>query len=507
MAFRQQGTGAVNSRAMQAEKRVSEPGTARLHLAQPESTIRNALILAAGRGSRLGGPDPKPLHRLLGLPLLARVLLNLEVAGVTDAYVVLGYRGDDIRRGIEALGKLKLRLHWIRNEEWERPNGLSVLAAEQDLDGPFFLTMSDHLFAPAALDKLLASAGDLTGVNLLVDRDLDRIADIEEATKVRLDADQIADIGKSLTDFDAIDTGLFLATPALFDAIRASVANGDETLSHGVERLARDGLARAVDADGVRWDDVDSPADAVRAEHKLLADLGKEQDGPIARLINRRISAQITRRIVGTSLTPNQVSIGALGIGLASAAFAAVGGFWPWLAAGFLFQLASIVDGVDGELASLTFQTSRLGEWVDTTCDNIAYLAFFIGLTVGASRMGLGSLFVWGGVASVVGLFLSLVNINVYMLREQKSGSARSIQYGYQQDRGEEPGLWTRVLRMLHTFGKRDMFAFALFLFALAGLLPLALPVFGLAATFLLLPATARATFGVIQKTRQVRIA
>jgi len=496
----------VNSRATQANAQISGPDAAWLHLAQPESTVRNALILAAGRGSRLGGSDPKPMHRLLGLPLLGRVLLNLEQAGVTDAHIVLGYRGDDVQRGIEALGdRLKLRLHWIYNEQWDRPNGLSVLAAANVLHDPFILSMSDHLFAPDALDRLLESAGSLEGVNLLVDRDLERVADIEEATKVSLDESQITKIGKALTDYDAIDTGLFLATPALFDAIRASVAEGDETLSHGVERLARKGLAHAVDAEGARWDDVDTPEDALRAEQKLLAELPKEHDGPIARLINRRISGQITRRIVGTNITPNQVSFFALGIGLISAAFAAVGGYWPLLAAGFLFQLASIVDGVDGELASLKFQSSRLGEWVDTICDNIAYLAFFVGLTVGAYNMGLGAVYVWGGVASVVALFLSVVNINLYMIREQKSGSARSIEYGYQKDHGEKPGAWTRVLRVLHYFGKRDMFSFVLFLFAIVGKLPLALPVLGLAATFLLLPATVRATFGVIRRTRQAK--
>lgn len=88
-----------------------------------------------------------------------------------------------------------------------------------------------------------------------------------------------------------------------------------------------------------------------------------------------------------------------------------------------------------------------------------------------------------------------------------RSDAARSVRYGYQEDRGESPGLLTRILRLLHHFGKRDVFAFVLFVFALAGQLPLALPIFGIAATLILLPITARASFRVIQKTRRVRIA
>jgi choline kinase len=74
-------------------------------------------------------------------------------------------------------------------------------------------------------------------------------------------------IGKTLDAYDAIDTGLFLATPALAEAIRAAIgAGGSGSLSEGVQRLADAGLAVTVDIGAARWIDVDSPAMLALAE-------------------------------------------------------------------------------------------------------------------------------------------------------------------------------------------------------------------------------------------------
>jgi len=58
--------------------------------------MERAIILAAGRGERLvnGKPYPKPLEPVNGLPLIVRVLRNLERAGVREVGIVVGYLGD-----------------------------------------------------------------------------------------------------------------------------------------------------------------------------------------------------------------------------------------------------------------------------------------------------------------------------------------------------------------------------------------------------------------------------
>jgi choline kinase len=91
-----------------------------------------------------------------------------------------------------------------------------------------------------------------------------------EATKVRMKGAQIVAIGKHLVEYDALDTGMFVCSPALFGAIDESRAGGDTTLSGGVRQLARRGLMRGIDIGDAAWYDIDTMADLEHAESLLL---------------------------------------------------------------------------------------------------------------------------------------------------------------------------------------------------------------------------------------------
>lgn len=465
-----------------------------------------ALVLAAGQGSRLANATPKPLLPLLGVPLLARTLFTLRKAGITEAFVVTGHQGERVRREIQGIRRLHdgLTVHWVENPRWEEPNGVSVLAAANRLaDGPFLLTMADHVLDAGALERLRGEAARGRDLVLLVDRGPAPGIDLDDATKVRLDGERIGEIGKELGSWDAVDTGAFLAGPALLEALRALDTGRGPSLSDGVRRLAKEGRAWVLDATGMRWQDVDTPEDVAWAERKLMAAWPKPTDGPVSRFINRPISLRISRLLAPTGVTPNQISVLTLVMGLAAGWFAALGGYAGWLAAAATFQAASILDGTDGELATLTFRHTPFGAWVDTICDNVSYLAFLIGMTVGVHRAGLPDAFLWWGLVGLVSGALSMGNINMVLRREGRSGSALSVRYAHQ----EGDGLTDRVLQVLHYLGKRDLIAFLVLLFALAGLLPWGLPIFGVGATLLLLPVTSRANLSHWLRTRRLAAA
>lgn len=458
--------------------------------------VRPALVLAAGKGSRLGNAGSKPLYPIFGVPLLARTLFTLQEAGATRAYVVIGYEGGRVRAEIDAIERLTLPVHWIDNPRWEEPNGVSVLAGRPFLDGPFLLTMSDHVFQAEIAERLLLRHGEVDGLLLAVDRDIDAIHDLDDATKVRLGArERIADIGKELERYDALDTGIFLATPALFEALEA--AGPSPSLSKGVAELATTDRAGTVDVTGLTWQDVDTPEDVGAAERKLLARWPKPTDGPISRLINRPLSTRVTKMLAPLGVTPNQVSVVTLVMGLVAGVSAAVGGYGGWLGAGLLFQVASILDGTDGELAALTYRKTPLGAWVDTVCDNITYVAFLGGLIFGTYRAGFPIVYYGLGIVGFVSTLLSLANINMYLVRAG-TGSALTVQYHYQEGDDREPSILQRLWQFMHYFGKRDLIAFIAFALALAGQLPLALPIFGIGATVFLLPATTRANLSTL---------
>ena len=137
--------------------------------------MRKCLVIAAGRGSRLAsGGLPKPLFRVLGLPLIERAIVTAKRAGLEDFTVVTGHQGARVR---EFLDRLALRrgiaVTHVVNEKWEGGNGLSVLAAREVIgDEPFALLMADHVVDLPLLSELLTEPLEAGGVCLAVDRNL-----------------------------------------------------------------------------------------------------------------------------------------------------------------------------------------------------------------------------------------------------------------------------------------------------------------------------------------------
>lgn len=221
-----------------------------------------AVILAAGNGSRLrtvAGSLPKPLVAFNGKPLLEHVLLGARDAGIERFVIVVGYRGDAIRSWVTDRRFPGMRIDFVENPDYNKANGVSLLKARHLLTGPFLLLMADHIFESETAAALLRQRVQNDGTILAVDHKLGSIFDMDDATKVRCIDNYIIDIGKQLTRFDAVDTGMFLCTPAIFSALEQGTTNGNCSLSDGMRILAANRKLRAFDiGDGI-WQDVDTP--------------------------------------------------------------------------------------------------------------------------------------------------------------------------------------------------------------------------------------------------------
>lgn len=237
---------------------------------------RTGVILAAGFGSRLAAENPdsiKPLTQVAGRPLMLRTLASLRRAGCDRVVVVVGYRGELIREQVSRAYDGPLELAFVTNERFDLANGVSVLAARPHVPGEFVLTMADHVFGDEVMDVAATAAPPDGGATLLVDRKLAEVFDMDDATKVRTTDGLIREIGKQLSDFDAVDTGLFVCTHGLFDALQSELdARGDASLSDGMKRLADGGLASVTDVGPGRWQDVDTPEMLAQAERVFGGD-------------------------------------------------------------------------------------------------------------------------------------------------------------------------------------------------------------------------------------------
>lgn len=231
-----------------------------------------AVIVAAGQGSRLREvASPKPLVQVRGRPLIAHVIDDALAAGVSDFVVVTGYEAAKLECFLaEIAGARGVKLRCVHNPAFLSPNGLSVVAAAPFVEERFLLLMADHLFDPSIIQDLILGAPRDAELVLAIDRRLDNpLVDLDDVTRVDVAEDgRIRRIGKALTQYNAFDTGIFLASPGLIRAVREDVAQGGGgSISAGVLRLAARGLAATFDIGDRFWIDIDDAAALNRAEN------------------------------------------------------------------------------------------------------------------------------------------------------------------------------------------------------------------------------------------------
>ena len=343
------------------------------------------LIIAAGQGTRLKSKgDVKPLVPLLGVPLIERVIRAAIEGGADEFYVITGYEGEQVSNFLQKLSKhLDVPIISIQNDEWQKENGFSVLKARDVIDEPFLLLMADHLFDPAIVRSLREQPLNEGEVLFAVDTDKNNpLVNMEDVTKVHITNGHIINIGKNIDDFNGFDTGLFLCTPAIFEALEyACKIHNDTTLSSAIRVLAKDKHAKSVHTQRF-WIDVDDENAYLKAEKALLDSLqGKSNDGPVSRWLNRPTSIRLSKVLVRFNITPNQISFFSFILSMIAAGLFTLGNYWFLALGGIVAQFASIVDGSDGEVARLKYLASAYGGWFDAVLDRYADAFLLFGLT------------------------------------------------------------------------------------------------------------------------------
>jgi len=222
----------------------------------------NCLIIAAGKGSRLSELNiPKPLVTINELPLIAHVIHNVVLAGITNFTVIVGYEREKIEGELRLIAQREgVSIETIFNPDWKQGNGLSVLAAKKSMTDSFILLMSDHIFHANMLAELLTVNKGEQETILAIDTKIkdNPLIDIEDVTRVEYMNDKIIHIGKHIKKYNAFDTGIFYSSPLLFDALEESINQGDTSLSGGMSILIKSGFAKVYPLKDALWIDVDT---------------------------------------------------------------------------------------------------------------------------------------------------------------------------------------------------------------------------------------------------------
>lgn len=235
-------------------------------------TIRTAVILAAGPGSRLlphTAHSPKCLTRIGGQPILRYQIAALRECGIDDIVIVVGYLADRIREFVDG------GVRCVENREFASTNSsYSLWLAREHVRDGFVHLNSDLLFEPRALRALLEAPEENA---VIVDREVRPGSDM---MKARMNGSAILEMGKELNGgaaAEVVGPVKFGRAGAarLLTALGRLVSQGERNRwAYGVfGQLAVELGFTGIDNPGCFWAEVDTVADADDANRRIPASL------------------------------------------------------------------------------------------------------------------------------------------------------------------------------------------------------------------------------------------
>ncbi len=187
-------------------------------------------------------------------------------------------------------------------------------------------------------------------------------------------------------------------------------------------------------------------------EAGLVRTLGRQteaDDGFMARHVDRRISRFFSSRLARTAISPNQITIAGMTIGLVGAFFLSLPDHWSQVFGALLFVFCVIVDGVDGEVARLKLMETTFGHTLDIVTDNIVNVAVFVCIAIGLYRHTGNPLYLRALLFLMGGFALAAVAV-YYCILKRNAGEIRQS---------------SRSFRVMALMANRD-FAYLVLLFA-----------------------------------------
>jgi hypothetical protein len=266
--------------------------------------------------------------------LFAVVLATPEDADRVVVGVALAERG---RRSAKYGGIDESRVHVVRDRE-----GLE--RAKAAVGGPtVVINTTAQVVMPSLVEQLVAAGGPRVAVD----------PSGGYAGALRVDAEALPDL------WTALEGDLARGDAAFADRLRSGVPVLD------VGPLARHPATEASHKAATRW--------LFQFAYK------PELDSTVVRLVYRPISRPFTRLFTRLPFTPNQITVIALLFAFVGCALAAQQSFYTHVLGIFLIAFPSgILDAVDGEVARLRLQYSKLGAWLDAVGDDILRVTMII---------------------------------------------------------------------------------------------------------------------------------
>lgn len=292
-----------------------------------------------------GGRGVAPLTQFGGLSLLKRAVLTAQKAGVTSCYIYLDQDQKDLEPELQSDARVTSQVVWLH------PNAGALPALQPE---NLCLVFSvDTIFRHPLLPDL----------------------------------SRLAAPGKTIVLADPANVPALAVMPAArVPEVLAELAQG-KSLAETTVLASSD----KVQIPRVRGHFVCSLTPVVtlaKVEHDLLLSLENTRDGYVDTHLNRKLSCPLTRWLLRTPLTPNQITVLACLMSLLGALCFFPGGYYGPVLGALCLQFSAVLDCCDGEVARVKFMESPLGDWLDIVCDTVGAIAIFLGVGVAVWQDG-----------------------------------------------------------------------------------------------------------------------
>ena len=238
--------------------------------------IENALILAAGKGTRmwpLTENNPKPLLPIGGLSIIERQIYELKKVGVKNIFILIGYKMKDISDKLENGGKYGVNIDYITQEE-QKGTGHAVAQAKNVIEERFYCINGDMIINAENLTKLNHDKNNLAMM----------VTEVEDCSNFGVVESQndylVSIIEKGAKGKGIINAGSYIFDKRIFSAIdniKESI-RGEYELTDALQSISD--KIKIVNHAGF-WKDIGSPWDLITANEIYIKDISNNIQGII----------------------------------------------------------------------------------------------------------------------------------------------------------------------------------------------------------------------------------
>ena len=381
--------------------------------------------------------------KVAGVPLIVRGIMTLAEGGIDDVTLLIA---DSQRR--------KIRSFLERYDEKKLPAIQMVSYDEPYGVGPSIVKrIADH-----ASGRLI-----LVNANLIFDKGL-----VKEIRAIPLEGDEIV-----RCKVGAHARPIFDVPVATWERLADFTAERPRSIENCLRYLRETAKHRIVKiSPDINTFLLKSIRDRAVAEKSLAEAIRHSTIAPVAKYINKRISLPISLFLSKLWVSPNTVTGLNIVIGLFAGVFVADGNrYWMILMGAIFFQVASIVDGCDGEVAKLTFRCSKFGQYADTLCDNLSLGAFLVGIMAGYWRITHSPVAFYVGAVMIINTAITLFWIAYYLKKNTQSASLATFDTAYLSKLSGQPWWLLSFIRFGKYTLKKDVYTFSFLVFAILGIL------------------------------------